>query len=98
MLHDFERFDPSVMQDMLYICSLHVPQIPLVFVVSLLSPQSPTYLHVTYPRSTLAVLRIRQFSVPSGPRLLEEIILEVNILLFTLGPSTHFYEDFLQST
>ncbi|KAF9016572.1 hypothetical protein BDZ89DRAFT_1216219 [Hymenopellis radicata] len=75
MLHDFERFDPSIMQDILYICSLHIPKIPIVFVVSLLSPQSPTYLHVTYPRSTLAVLRIRQFSVPSGAHLLDEIIL-----------------------
>ncbi len=77
MLHDFERFDPSVMQDILYICSLHIPKLPFIFVVSLLSPQSPTYLHVTYPRSTLAVLRIRQFSVPSGARLLDEIILGV---------------------
>ncbi|KAF9012862.1 hypothetical protein BDZ89DRAFT_1167180 [Hymenopellis radicata] len=75
LLHDFERFDPSIMQDILYICSLHIPKIPIVFVVSLLSPQSPTYLHVTYPRSTLAVLRIRQFSVPSGAHLLDEIIL-----------------------
>ncbi|KIY70248.1 hypothetical protein CYLTODRAFT_488285 [Cylindrobasidium torrendii FP15055 ss-10] len=76
ILHDFERFDVTVMQDFLYICSLHIPSIPLVFVVSLLSPQSPTYLHVTYPRWVLSVLRIRQHTTPSGPRILDQILLE----------------------
>ncbi|KAK0451861.1 origin recognition complex subunit 3 N-terminus-domain-containing protein [Armillaria borealis] len=74
VLHDFEQFNPSVMQDIFDICSLHIPQLPLVFIVALSSIRSPSYLHVTYPRSTLAVLRIRQFHVPSGLHILEEIL------------------------
>ncbi|KAK0194515.1 origin recognition complex subunit 3 N-terminus-domain-containing protein [Armillaria mellea] len=74
ILHDFEQFNPSVMQDIFDICSLHIPQLPLVFIVALSSAQSPSYLHVTYPRSTLAVLRIRQFHTPSGLHILEEIL------------------------
>ncbi|KAG7442905.1 uncharacterized protein BT62DRAFT_988551 [Guyanagaster necrorhizus] len=74
VLHDFEQFNPSVMQDIIDICSLHIPQLPLVFVMALSSAQSPSYLHVTYPRSTLAVLRIRQFHVPFGLHALEEML------------------------
>ncbi|KAK0498880.1 origin recognition complex subunit 3 N-terminus-domain-containing protein [Armillaria luteobubalina] len=74
VLHNFEQFNPSVMQDIFDICSLHIPQLPLVFIVALSSAQSPSYLHFTYPRSTLAVLRIRQFHVPSGLHILEEIL------------------------
>ncbi|KAK0223959.1 origin recognition complex subunit 3 N-terminus-domain-containing protein [Armillaria fumosa] len=74
VLHNFEQFNPSVMQDIFDICCLHIPQLPLVFIVALSSAQTPSYLHVTYPRSTLAVLRIRQFHVPSGLHILEEIL------------------------
>ncbi|KAK0469029.1 origin recognition complex subunit 3 N-terminus-domain-containing protein [Desarmillaria tabescens] len=74
VLHDFEQFNPSVMQDIFDICSLQIPQLPLIFIVALSSAQSPSYLHVTYPRSTLAVLRIRQFHVPFGLHILEEIL------------------------
>jgi origin recognition complex subunit 3 len=57
--------------------SLHVPRIPLVFILSLSSPSSPSYLHIAYSRSTLALLRIRNFVVPSGPKVLEEVLLKV---------------------
>lgn len=82
------------MQDVFYICSLHVPKIPLVFVVSLLSPQSPTYLHVTYPRWTLSVLRIQQFTAPSGLHLLEEIILGVRMTSLSIIPTDAFQTFF----
>ncbi|KAK7448828.1 Origin recognition complex subunit 3 [Stygiomarasmius scandens] len=76
VLRDFEQFDPSVMQDIIYICSLHIPKLPLVFVVSLSSPEIPSYLHVAYPRSTLALLRLHRFAVPSSTRLLEEVFMK----------------------
>ncbi|KAL0066864.1 Origin recognition complex subunit 3 [Marasmius tenuissimus] len=75
-LHDFELFDSSLVQDFLYICSLHSQTLPLVFIICLSSPEAPTYLHATYPRSTLALLRIRQYVIPSGAPLLERICLE----------------------
>ncbi|KAH6891771.1 hypothetical protein BKA70DRAFT_1326087 [Coprinopsis sp. MPI-PUGE-AT-0042] len=67
VLHDFEAFMPSVMQDIFYICSKHVPELPLVFVLSMSSPV-PSYLNVAYPRSTLARLRTF-FSIDFHPDL-----------------------------
>ncbi|KIM92135.1 hypothetical protein PILCRDRAFT_810149 [Piloderma croceum F 1598] len=76
LLHDFEQFDPVVIQDLFYICSLHVPSLPLIFILSLSSPPtpSPSYLHLTYPRATLALLRVENFAVPSGPGVLDDIL------------------------
>ncbi|KAJ4477141.1 origin recognition complex subunit 3 N-terminus-domain-containing protein, partial [Lentinula aciculospora] len=80
LLHDFEEFDPTVVQDVIYICSQHVASLPLILVLSLSSPQSPhsphSYLHVTYPRSTLKLLRIQSVVAPSGPRILEDIVIK----------------------
>ncbi|KAF8803363.1 hypothetical protein BYT27DRAFT_7226028 [Phlegmacium glaucopus] len=75
VLHDFEQFDPSVMEDVFYICNMHVSQVPIVFVLSLSSPSE--HLQITYPRSTLALLRVRNFNVPSGIGILQEILLKV---------------------
>ena len=94
ILHDFEQFDPLVIQDLFGISrsafsipcpscvqtnfsSLYVSRLPLVFILYLSSPSSPSYLHNTYSRSTLALLRIRTFVAPSGPQVLEEILLKV---------------------
>ncbi|KZP30851.1 hypothetical protein FIBSPDRAFT_814660 [Athelia psychrophila] len=76
LLHDFEQFEPAVIQDVFYICSLHVPRLPLVFVLSLSPPPpaSQSYIHLTYPRSTLALLRVQNVTVPSGMVVLEEIL------------------------
>ncbi|KAK7049822.1 Origin recognition complex subunit 3 [Paramarasmius palmivorus] len=59
VLHGFEQFDPAVMQDLLYICSLYISRIPLVFMIT----------------STLTLLRIQNFTVPSGNPVLEKILL-----------------------
>ncbi|KAL0565915.1 Origin recognition complex subunit 3, partial [Marasmius crinis-equi] len=69
-LCEFELFDCSIIEDFVYICSLQLRQICLS------SPSSPTYLHNTYPHSTLALLRIQQYVIPSGVSLLERICLE----------------------
>ncbi|KAH9000613.1 origin recognition complex subunit 3 N-terminus-domain-containing protein [Lactarius hatsudake] len=74
-LHDFEQFDESVVQDMFYICSSYVPQLPLIVVVAL-SSLFPSFLHTTYPQSVLSLLRVDTFTVPSGPTLLERVIAE----------------------
>ncbi|KAJ3760444.1 origin recognition complex subunit 3 N-terminus-domain-containing protein, partial [Lentinula raphanica] len=77
LLHDFEQFDPGVVQDMFHICSQHVPTLPLILILSLSSPQSPlspqSYLHVTYPRATLKLLRIQSVVVPTSPKILEDV-------------------------
>ncbi|KAL0570648.1 Origin recognition complex subunit 3 [Marasmius crinis-equi] len=92
VLHEFEQFDSSIIEDFVYICSLQLRQIPLVFIICLSSPSSPTYLHNTYPRSTLALLRIQQYAIPSGVSLLERICLETFASLehepdLVLGPA-----------
>ncbi|KAF7965177.1 hypothetical protein HWV62_45264 [Athelia sp. TMB] len=76
LLHDFEQFEPAVIQDVFYICSLHVPSLPLVFVLSLSPPPpaSPSYLHLAYSRSTLALLRVQNVVVPAGMSALEMIV------------------------
>ncbi|KAH9829557.1 origin recognition complex subunit 3 N-terminus-domain-containing protein [Rhodofomes roseus] len=99
-VHDFEQFDVGVVQDALYICSLHVPRVPLVFVLGLTSPSTPTHLHKAYARSTLALLRIRAFTAPSGQSVTEEVLartyfdptFEPDIMI---GPATlDFLHDF----
>ncbi|KAJ3916560.1 origin recognition complex subunit 3 N-terminus-domain-containing protein, partial [Lentinula edodes] len=89
LLHDFEQFDPGVLQDVLYICSQHVPSLPLVVLISLSSPLSPlspqSYLHVTYPRSTLKLMRIQSVIVPGGPRVLEEVIIKTFVNLSSVN-------------
>ncbi|KAH9169541.1 origin recognition complex subunit 3 N-terminus-domain-containing protein [Lactarius sanguifluus] len=62
-LHDFEQFDESVVQDMFYICSSYVPQLPLIVVVALVS--------------VLSLLRVDTFTVPSGPTLLERTFFDL---------------------
>ncbi|KAJ3505538.1 hypothetical protein NLJ89_g7363 [Agrocybe chaxingu] len=74
-LHDFEQFDPLVMQDVFHICSTQVPQLPLVFLLSMTSPSS-NYLNATYSRSTQSLLRLRTFSAPSGIHILQEIVIK----------------------
>lgn len=59
--------------------SLHVPSLPLVFVLSLSPPPpaSPSYLHLAYSRSTLALLRVQNVVVPAGMSALEMIVKRV---------------------
>ncbi|KAF5377367.1 hypothetical protein D9757_008017 [Collybiopsis confluens] len=80
LLHDFEQIDPSVLQDVIHILrqsSLHTPQIPLVLLVSLSSPQSPSsYFQITYPRSSLKLLRIHSVIAPGGIRIFEEVVMK----------------------
>lgn len=59
--------------------SLHVPRLPLIFVIAMSSSPalSPSYLHLTYPRSTLALLNVHNFTVPSGPEVLYKILYKV---------------------
>ncbi|KAJ3713642.1 origin recognition complex subunit 3 N-terminus-domain-containing protein [Lentinula raphanica] len=80
LLHDFEQFDPGVVQDMFHICSQHVPTLPLILILSLSSPQSPlspqSYLHVNYPRATLKLLRIQSVVVPTSPKILEDVVID----------------------
>lgn len=98
-LHDFGQFDESVVQDLFYICSSYVPQLPLIVVVAL-SSLYPSFLQSTYPQSVLSLLRVDTFTVPSGPALLERVITETFFdLRFELdvmvGPATlDFLTDF----
>ncbi|KAH9847296.1 hypothetical protein C2E23DRAFT_849159 [Lenzites betulinus] len=73
-LHEFEKFDSSVVQDMFYICSMHIPHLPLVFVILMASPPVPSYLHSAYPRSTLALLRVQPIVVSSGPTMVKDVL------------------------
>ncbi|KAJ7633699.1 origin recognition complex subunit 3 N-terminus-domain-containing protein [Mycena rosella] len=76
LLHEFEQFDPAVVQDMFYICSLHVARLPLTFILSLSTPSPSSYLQASLTRSTLSLLRIYHFAVPSGPDVLDTVLLK----------------------
>lgn len=95
LLHDFEQFDPATIQDIFYIfrlvknihyaytdwlhTSLHIPALPVVFVLSFSSPQSASsYLRATFTRATLCLLSVSSFIFPSGVDLLEELLLKVS--------------------
>ncbi|EIW58150.1 uncharacterized protein TRAVEDRAFT_71854 [Trametes versicolor FP-101664 SS1] len=65
-LHEFERFDAHVIQDVL----------PLVFILLMASPPVPSHLHAVYPRSTLALLRIHPITVSSGVAAIKDALLK----------------------
>ncbi|KAI0080397.1 hypothetical protein K474DRAFT_1769394 [Panus rudis PR-1116 ss-1] len=96
VFHEFEKFNAAMMQDVFYICSQQIPRLPLVFLLELASPASPSYMHSAFTRSTLALLRLHTVVAPSGPDVVKEIItktlFDVN---FTpdvmLGPATLEY-------
>ncbi|KAH0831285.1 hypothetical protein J3R83DRAFT_13920 [Lanmaoa asiatica] len=94
ILHDFEQFDPLVMQDLFEISrypapaltpltipltssySLAIPRLPLVFVLSITSPSTPSYIHATYPRSTLSRFQVRSCSFSASQDVLHDIVLK----------------------
>jgi len=92
-MHDFEQFEPKVVQDLFYICryadwvslnpvlktvpSLYIPQLPLTFVLALSSPPEPSYLQSAYQRTTLALLRIHKITVTSQVEVVEQLLLKV---------------------
>ncbi|KIM41529.1 hypothetical protein M413DRAFT_445512 [Hebeloma cylindrosporum] len=75
VLHEFEQFDPPVMQDIFHICSGHISRLPIVFLLSMTSPSS-NYLNAAYSRFTMSLLRVRNFTTPSGVRILHTILLK----------------------
>ena len=93
LMHDFEQFEPKVVQDLFYICryaggvplnlvlrtvlSLYIPQLPLVFVLALSSPPEPSYLHSAYQRTTLALLRIHKIAATSQVDIVEQLLSKV---------------------
>ncbi|KAI0820290.1 hypothetical protein BC628DRAFT_1413209 [Trametes gibbosa] len=86
-LHEFEKFDTSVIQDV-----MHIPHIPFVFALLMASPPVPSYLHSAYPRSTLALLRVQPVVVSSGPSMVKDVLTKTFFDLefqpdIMLGPS-----------
>ncbi|KAG2347282.1 hypothetical protein BDR05DRAFT_981335 [Suillus weaverae] len=76
IMHDFEQLEPQVVQDMFEICSSHIPRLPLVFILALASPPSPSYIRATYPHTMLALLRVRDYPFPLAEKSLHNILLE----------------------
>lgn len=76
VLHSFEQFEPSVMQDVFHICSTRIPSLRLTFLAFLSSPSAPSYIHTVYPRSTLTHLRVHSLSVQGGTSVLEGLLLK----------------------
>ncbi|OSX58265.1 hypothetical protein POSPLADRAFT_1067556 [Postia placenta MAD-698-R-SB12] len=56
------------------ITCLHIPELPLVYILAMSSPPSPSFLHTTYSRSTLALLKIHKFSAPLNVELIDELV------------------------
>ena len=79
LVNEFEKIEPAIMQDVFYICSLHVPHLPLIFILGLSTPPAPSYLHMSYPRATLALLRLTRIEVKGGMEVLEKLGLEYPI-------------------
>ncbi|KAJ6546886.1 origin recognition complex subunit 3 N-terminus-domain-containing protein [Mycena capillaripes] len=100
LLHEFEQFDTNVVQDILYICSLQIPRLPLTFILSLSTPSPSSYLQASLSRSTLALVRVYHFAVPSGRDVLHDIVLKTFFdptfdPLLIPGPSLlEFVEDY----
>ncbi|KAL5478416.1 ORC3 [Sanghuangporus weigelae] len=76
LVHDFEKIEPGIMQDIFYICRLHVPRLPFVFILGLATPPTPSYLHAAFPRRTLALLRLTRVEVAGGMDVLKHVLCE----------------------
>ena len=61
-------------------CSLHVPELPFVFILAMASPPLPSYIHGMYQKSTLALIELEVLAVPSGPEVLDTLLLKVSRL------------------
>ncbi|KAJ7031086.1 hypothetical protein C8F04DRAFT_960819 [Mycena alexandri] len=100
LLHDFEQFDANVVQDMFYICSLQISRLPLTFILSFSTPSPPAYLQAALTRATLSLLRVYHLTVPSGPEVLDALLLKTFFdpgveLLLLPGPALlEFIEDY----
>jgi origin recognition complex subunit 3 len=59
--------------------SLHIPRLPLVFLACMSSSLSTSYLHATYPPSTLALLKVTHIGTNAarGSDLAQEIVYKV---------------------
>ncbi|CAK5279781.1 unnamed protein product [Mycena citricolor] len=77
LLHDFEQFDANVVQDMIYICSLHSSTMKMAFVLSMSTPSPSSYLQAAFSRSTLTLLRPYHFAGPAGIDTMNQILLKV---------------------
>ncbi|PIL29205.1 hypothetical protein GSI_09254 [Ganoderma sinense ZZ0214-1] len=53
---------------------MHIPHLPLVFLLVMNSPPSPSFIHTVYPRSTLALLRVQQVAPPAGLLMVKEVL------------------------
>lgn len=58
--------------------SLAIPRLPIVLILSITAPSTPSYLHATYPRSTLSRLQIRNCSFSTSQDVLHDILLNVS--------------------
>ena len=56
---------------------MHIPHLPLVFILIMSSPPSPSFLHSAYSRSTLALLRVHQVASPSSLSLVKDVLKKV---------------------
>ncbi|KAG9040858.1 hypothetical protein FS837_012995, partial [Tulasnella sp. UAMH 9824] len=72
VISNFEAFDTSVLEDMLYICSRHCKTLPLVFIFNLST--STSYIHQSLPLKTLACLEMSSFAAEGGQELFRNVI------------------------
>ncbi|KAI5121909.1 hypothetical protein M0805_000238 [Coniferiporia weirii] len=77
LMNDLEKIEPTLVQDLFYICSLHIPDLPLVFILGLSTPPPLSYLHAVYPRTTLTLLRLTRVEVQGGMEVLERVLLDI---------------------
>ncbi|KAI0364702.1 hypothetical protein BV20DRAFT_1039250 [Pilatotrama ljubarskyi] len=94
-LHEFEMFDIGVVQDpRTHIrASLHVPQLPLVFVLLMASPAVPSYLRSAYPRSTLALLRVHTIVASGESAAVKDVLTKLTYMKHFTQPLSIFTHD-----
>ena len=69
-------------------------ELPLVFLLSMTSPV-PNYINVAYPRNTLSLLRVRQFSAPTGNEILDALVFKVRNFKLASIKEANYPKDFL---
>ncbi|KIP09952.1 hypothetical protein PHLGIDRAFT_115936 [Phlebiopsis gigantea 11061_1 CR5-6] len=86
ILHNFEQFDTFVVENAMSICSQHLPDLPLVFVLAMSAPSPVSFLRANFSRKTMSRLRVHAHTAPSGSRVVDIVMQKVTFFDLEFEP------------
>ncbi|KAG9016603.1 hypothetical protein FRB90_002842 [Tulasnella sp. 427] len=94
VISDFEAFDGTVLEDLLYICSRHATTLPLVFIFGIST--SSSCIHQSLSRKTVSCLELSSFAAAGGQELFQSVM-EAVFLSSEFDPGVIFNPEALET-